>query len=280
MKIIEKHIVPKIEEAIRMQEYAPRVFKTLATRSAVKKNIKKNLILLDGKPANTGDWIKKGQVLQLLQEEKAKKVFRLKLKVIFEDEYLAVIHKPAGYPTSGNYFKTIENALSFNLKTSTTPDALLLPLPVHRLDNPTSGLLIIAKTKQAQIKLNATFENKEIEKSYLAIVSGDLPEKGKIKDEIEGKNAETVFKKLQKFYKTEQEFSLVELYPKTGRTHQLRIHLSNLAHPIVGDEQYGSKVKAQGIYLTAFSLQFNHPILQEKLNFKSDLPKKFEKFLK
>ena len=280
MKIIEKHIVPKIEAPIRLQEYAVGIFKTLPTRSGIKKTIKKQLILLNGKPANTGDWIEEGQLLELLAEELLqKKIFQLKLRVIFEDEFLAVIEKPSGYPTNGNYFKTIENALPHNLKTSEEKDALPYPIPVHRLDNPTSGLLIIAKTKNAQVKLNQAFEAKEIQKSYLAIVSGAIVSKGVFNSAIEGKNAETQFQLKETFNKDEKTFSLVQLFPTTGRTHQIRIHLSKNGNPIVGDETYGSSEKIKGILLAAHSLKFQHPITNETLYFENNFPKKFQKFM-
>ncbi|SHI88246.1 tRNA pseudouridine65 synthase [Mesonia phycicola] len=280
MKIIEKHIVPSIKEPIRLQEYAATIFKTLASRSGLKKAVKKQRILLNGKPANTGDWIEEGQILELLQENlPKKKIFTLPLEVIFEDDYLAVINKPAGYPTNGNYFKTIENALPHNLKNSTQEDTLSYPIPVHRLDNPTSGLLIIAKTKSTQIFLNRAFEEKEIEKSYLAIISGELVNEGVFTDAIEDKKAETKFKLLQKIVKNEKQYSLVQLYPTTGRTHQIRIHLSKNGYPIIGDEMYGSTEKFRGIYLTAFSLKFTHPITLENLEFATNYPKKFKKFI-
>ncbi|MBW2961867.1 RluA family pseudouridine synthase [Mesonia aestuariivivens] len=281
MKIIEKHQVPEIKEPIRLQEYAASVFKTLSTRSGIKKAIKKELILLNGKTANTGDWIVEGQVLELLQEELLqKKIFQLKLKVLFEDEYLAVIEKPSGYPTNGNYFKTIENALPFNLETSSEKDALPYPIPVHRLDNPTSGLLLAAKTKNVQVKLNQAFEEKEIQKSYLAIVSGEISENGIFNTPIDEKTAETKFQLKEIIQKNDKTYSLVELFPTTGRTHQIRIHLSKNGNPIVGDETYGSSEKIKGILLEAHALTFTHPITKAPIHLENTFPKKFEKYLK
>ena len=281
MKIIEKHRVPEISEPIRLQEYAASIFKAIPSRSGIKKAIKKQLILLNGKPANTGDWMEEGQILELLEEElPQKKIFQLQFKVFFEDEFLAVIEKPSGYPTNGNYFKTIENALPFNLKTSSEEDALPYPIPVHRLDNPTSGLLIIGKTKYAQIQLSQDFENKKIQKSYLAIVSGSIKESGVFNKPIEEKTAETKFKLKKIIQKNDHTYSLVELFPTTGRTHQIRIHLSLNGNPIVGDETYGSSEKIKGILLAAHSLYFTHPITQTAIQLENVFPKKFEKFLK
>lgn len=280
LKLLEKHLVPQLQQPIRLQEYASSIFKTITTRSGIKKAIKKQLILLNGKPANTGDWIEEGQLLELLAEKlPKKKVFQLNLKVIFEDNFLAVIEKPSGYPTNGNYFKTIENALPYNLKNSTEKDALPYPIPAHRLDNPTSGLLLIAKTKNVQVKLNQAFENKEIQKSYLAIVSGEISKSGLFTIPIDGKSAETKFQLKKTFSKNDKTFSLVELFPTTGRTHQIRIHLSKNGSPIVGDEVYGSSEKTKGILLAAHSLAFTHPISKKSLHFENTFPKKFEKFM-
>ena len=280
MKVVEKHIVPQIQNPIRLQEYASSIFKTITTRSGIKKAIKKQLILLNRKPANTGDWIKEGQLLELLAEElPQKKIFRLQLKIIFNDNFLAVIQKPSGYPTSGNYFKTIENALPYNLENSTEKDALPYPTPVHRLDNPTSGLLLVAKTKNVQVKLNQDFEEKNIRKSYLAIVSGEIPSTGTFNSPIEGKTAATKFQLKKTFQKNDKTYSLVELFPITGRTHQIRIHLSKNGNPIVGDEVYGSSENAKGILLAAHSLAFTHPSTKKSLHFENTFPKKFEKFI-
>jgi 23S rRNA-/tRNA-specific pseudouridylate synthase len=96
----------------------------------------------------------------LKQTGEPKKVFKLKLEVLLQDEYLAIVNKPSGIPTSGNYFRTVENALPYNLSPSTQIDALPHPRPVHRLDNPTSGLLLIAKTRTAQTILSRDLQNK------------------------------------------------------------------------------------------------------------------------
>jgi len=280
-KIIEKHIVPSVKEKMRLQEYASQAFSLLISRSAVKKAIKKERILLNGKIATTADWIEEGQVLELLEELiLTKKIFQLNLNVIFEDQFLAVIEKPTGYPTNGNYFKTIENALPYNLIASAEKDALAYPLPVHRLDNPTSGLLLIAKTKSVQTQLSLAFEHKEIYKTYLAIVEGKFSkEEQLLNDPLEGKEAETLAKAVEYYQKDGNDFSLVELNPLTGRTHQLRKHLSMQGFPIVGDKTYGSLYFLEkAIYLTAFQLRFIHPITLEKLEFEAALSKRFKKF--
>lgn len=283
MKILETHIVPAITEKIRLQEYGVSIFTNITSRSRLKKAIKRGEILIDGEVAVTSHWILPGQKIELLQQEKKpKKIFRLNLDVTYEDSFLAVINKPKGYPTSGNFFKTIENALPFNLKVSEEKDALPFPLPVHRLDNPTSGLLLIAKTGSSLTKLNLAFQEKRITKIYLALVYGSCPESFIVTKEIEGKPSKTTFSIVRSFQKKGEIFSLVEAYPETGRTHQIRIHLSNYGHPIVGDQVYGMENDIhlnKGLFLAAIGLNFGHPETGEELVFKIQPPQFFQKFL-
>lgn len=281
MKVLETHIVPAIKEKIRLQEYAPLVFKTISTKSGLKKAIKRNEILINGEIAKTSDWVEEHQKIELLQQENsAKKIFKLKLQVLFEDPFLAVINKPAGYPTSGNYFKTIENALPFNLQPSSEVDALPNPLPVHRLDNPTAGLLIIAKCRKAQLLLSRQFEAREIVKTYLALVHGTVENELLLLDELDAKPAKTVIRPLREIIINNENFSLVEALPETGRTHQLRRHLSMANFPIVGDDLYGIQKPTlfKGLYLASIKLGFTHPITQKPTNLSLPHPKKFQIF--
>lgn len=274
--------MPVIGEKIRLQEYAASIFKTITTRSGIKKAIKRGEILIDGEVAKTSDWIKENQTLQLRQAKfSEKKIFQLNLEVIFEDEFLAVINKPGGFPTSGNYFKTIENSLPFNLFPSLEEDALPRPVPAHRLDNPTTGLLLTAKTRNVQIKLNHGFENRVIQKTYLAVVHGNAPDEITISAEVEDKPAITRVISLNHFHNKYGEFTLIEAEPKTGRTHQIRIHLSEKGFPIVGDDLYGKKEAGdnKGLFLAATGLKFIHPVSGEALNFTLPVPGRFKKFI-
>lgn len=283
MIILEKHIVPEGDYHIRIQEYAGTVFEKLQSRSAVKKCIAKKCILIDGAIAETSDWIKAGQLIELIAPDtNPKKVFQLELELIYEDDYFAAVNKPAGFPTNGNYYKTIENALPYNLKTSTQPDALNFPKPVHRLDNPTSGILLIAKTKSAQIQLHNQFEAKTIQKTYHAIVVGKLPSSGIITTNVNSQSALTEYITVSQINALQNEhLTLVKLAPKTGRTHQLRVHLSELGFPIVGDKLYAPKnvMMHKGLFLAATTISLSHPITKQNLTLTIPTPKKFESYL-
>ena len=280
MKILETHKVPAITEEIRLQEYAVSIFSSIQTRSGIKKAIKKGIILIDGEKATTAAWIKEGQKIDLLQSEFSdKKIFKLDFEVLFQDEHIAVIHKPPGYPTSGNYFKTIENALPHNLNASAEFDALPYPLPAHRLDNPTSGILLCAKTRNSLIQLQQDFAQKKIQKIYYAIVQGEVKTEKELSFMIDKKVSETVVKPVESYQINDDPYTLVELRPLTGRTHQLRIHLSENNTPIIGDRIYGKGengyFKGKSLYLFAGKIIFKHPVLKEQLSFKLTLPKKF-----
>jgi len=190
-----------------------------------------------------------------------------------------VIIKPAGISVSGNKFKTIQNALLYTLSPSKKSDCLPWPLPVHRLDNQTSGLLIIAKTRIARIKLGQAFEKKEIEKTYHAVVIGKTNNEGTIQFPIDSKKSTTDYKKLQFVSSLKNKYlSLLEVYPKTGRTHQIRIHCAKLGFPILGDKLYGSEnliLKHKGLFLAAVGISFTHPISEKELCFSIPTPAKF-----
>jgi tRNA pseudouridine65 synthase/23S rRNA pseudouridine1911/1915/1917 synthase len=279
---IETHKVLAVEKQIRLQDYGFTVLESIKTKSALKKAIKKGLIFLNGRVGQTSDWIEEGHVLELYAEElhHKKKVFQLRLEVIFEDDYMAIINKPEGYPTNGNYFKTIENALSYNLKTSSEKDKLPYPQPVHRLDNPTSGVLIIAKTLSSKSSLSILFEQNKVRKTYLAIAEGVFDSlSGVINIDIEGKQSSTNYSVEKTFKIKREDFSLMTLKPSSGRTHQLRIHLSKTGHPIAGDKSYGSSTTSNKLMLHASSIELLHPKTNKILGFETEVPHKFVKFM-
>ena len=278
----ESHISIISGEPQRLQEYGVGIFSVLETKSALKKAIKKKLINVNGKLATTGTLIFGGEVIEFHNEiiTKNTKEFIFKLDVVFEDEFIAIINKPAGILVSGNSFKTIANALVSNLKASNQPDAVS-PQPAHRLDYPTTGLLLIGKTSKSIRDLNNQFKNKEIHKTYFSVAIGSMEKSGAITYPIDGKESISEFEVLKTVpSKRFKYLNLVKLTPKTGRRHQLRKHLSELGNPILGDREYGIEsliLKGKGLYLHAYSIDFTHPFTKEKMVFQQELPSKFSK---
>lgn len=278
--VVATHIVPEGITQERMSDYLHGVWEQLPSRNSVKTAISKGLVRLDGCRAYTGDWVRTGQLIELLERPNTnQKWFKLPLEVLSEDDHVAVIIKPAGYPVSGRSFQTIENALPFNLQPSTAPDAAQQPRVVHRLDVPTSGLLLIAKTKSARAHLGAQFENKTIQKRYQAVVVGEPPVMGNVNTPIDDKMAYTRYQRLDSVPSLRnKQVSLMDLYPQTGRTHQLRKHMAELGHPIVGDTLYGVEgevMKHKGLFLRAVELQFVHPHTGLRQSYRLPTPHKF-----
>ncbi|MEN8966663.1 MAG: RluA family pseudouridine synthase [Polaribacter sp.] len=285
MQLLETYIAKKQEKSIRFQEYGVGIFNTVSTKSAIKKAIKKELIFIDGILATTSKFISGGEKIELYQSEKNSSFKRLKLdlEVLYEDDFLAIVNKPAGVLVSGNKFVTITNALPQNLQKSTQKDAVK-PQPIHRLDYPTSGLLLVGKTSSAIQRLSLLFKKKQIQKTYYAITIGSMCDAAIIHFKVNNKNASTKFKVLQSVKSERFKYlNLVELQPKTGRKHQLRKHLSSIGHQILGDTIYGKSdliLKGKGLYLHASKLEFEHPITSENIIIFKEFPKKFTRIFK
>ncbi len=237
---------------------------------------------MDGVTATSATFITGGELITLTIPEHVspKKRLNFKLNVLFEDDYLAVIHKPAGILVSGNHFKTIANALVQNLKRSTLSDATK-PQPVHRLDFATTGILLVGKTNDSIRNLNKQFENKDIEKTYIAVTIGNMTNEGIMSSDIDNKPSQSKYKVVKTVLsKRFSKLNLVQLEPLTGRRHQLRIHLSELGNPILGDKDYGEEpliLNGKGMYLHAYSLKFRHPFTNESIFIKSEFPERFNK---
>lgn len=282
MPSIESHIVPQLATPVRLQEYGVGIFDATATKSALKKVLKKRYIKVNNVVANTATFIRGGECIRLSipEDVSPKKKLIFPLEVLFEDEYMAVIHKPAGILVSGNSFKTIANALVQNVKRSQLPDAAR-PQPVHRLDYATTGLLLVGKTSSSIRALNKLFEDKAVQKSYYAIAIGEMDKSGKIISEVDGKKSQSNYI-LSKSVPSVRfgQLNLVELEPETGRRHQLRKHLSSIGNPILGDKEYGIEnliLNGKGLYLHAYSLKFIHPFTHKEIHLKDDLPQRFKK---
>ncbi|NNL01609.1 MAG: RluA family pseudouridine synthase [Eudoraea sp.] len=282
MSPTETHIVPKLPAPIRLQEYGTGIFALAYSKSALKKALKKQFITVNGVIATTATMIHGGESIEVSipKTSPSKKKLIFPLKVVFEDEHLAVIHKPAGILVSGNRFKTIANALPQNLQLSNLPDTTA-PQPVHRLDYATTGLLLIGKTSNSIRTLNQLFEDKKVWKTYFAVCIGDMKDQGEITSTIDGKKSKSTYNVIQSVpSKKFGTLNLVEVIPHTGRRHQLRKHLSGIGNPILGDKDYGIEdliLHGKGLFLHAYSLQFIHPFTKEKIYIKGELPERFKK---
>ena len=209
------------------------------------------------------------------------------ITVVYQDQDLVVIDKPAGlavHPGPGHPDSTLVNALLALCPDIQGIGGEIRPGIVHRLDKDTSGLMMVAKTHDAHTNLSAQIKARQVTKGYLALVEGTpTPVQGKVDAPvgrhprrrtrmavvIGGKEARTGYKVLEAF----QEHSLLELYLETGRTHQIRVHMAHIGHPLVGDTTYGHKSPmVDRHFLHAFHLAFKHPATGEALEFRTDLP--------
>lgn len=283
--ILEKHIVPKDIKGVRLSDYCGGIFTVIPSRKGMKKAISRGEVYVNGQLANTAYFLQPNDEIQLIDNnKKPPKVFELSIPVVYEDDYFAVLNKPSGLATSGNQFRTLQNALPHNIKRSELADYLKIPRPVHRLDAATSGLIIAAKIAQAHILLSKLFEEKNIQKTYAAVVIGKTSEEKLINTDIDKKEAITN-------YKTDvvvpslrnKHLSLLSVQPLTGRTHQIRKHLSESGHPIFGDKLYGQEgeiYKGKGLFLAAVKLEFEHPFTHTNLCIEIPIPNKFLSLLK
>ncbi|WP_146192248.1 RluA family pseudouridine synthase [Marinilabilia rubra] len=279
-----KHIVPSVAKSQRLSDYGPGIFPNLPTKSAFKKAIKKQEIYVNGQPETTGHLVKPGEEIAWHEPDKNPgKVFHIELDVVYEDEHLAVVNKPSGVVVSGNQFRTLENALPEHLQISSLADALSFPKPIHRLDAPTSGLIIIAKTSSARVYLSRQMEKKKIQKSYHAVVMGETPDNWESDLALEGKPAKTLFSKRYSVPSLRsQALTLTKAIPVTGRTHQIRKHLAADGFPILGDKIYGNEghiLMGKGLFLCATEVKFLHPETHQIMHLNIDTPPKFQKFM-
>ncbi|MFC7357325.1 RluA family pseudouridine synthase [Jejudonia soesokkakensis] len=233
--------------------------------------------------ASTATYIYGGEQLIFTPEvsENNAIIVEIKIDVLFEDDFLAIVNKPAGLLVSGNKHKTLVNVLPQFLSLSSESDALTTPQPAHRLDFATHGLVVVAKTKSTLVTLQKAFKEKKISKTYYAITIHKLPPDGTITTSVDGKPSETSYKVVQSVAsKRFETLHLVQLFPKTGRRHQLRKHLQGIGSPILGDKLYCKPkdiLKGKGLYLQATAIKFEHPVTSETVQVSIPLPKKFLK---
>ncbi len=289
------------------------------TRSRLKKIIESKNVKINNCIASSPSKkvrLNENIIVNIFQTENNKiEPFKTKIDIVYEDKYLLVVNKPAGmvvHPGAGNFKKTLVNALVFQYKKKlSNVNGGLRPGIVHRIDKETSGLLVVAKNNLAHSKLAKQFSEHTIKRKYLALVWGVIrPLKGKIEtligrskknrqlmtvSEVKGKKAITNYS-TQKVYNINDvpKISLVECELETGRTHQIRVHMSYKGNPLLADKQYGKKnikfkkinkdfekkiSSLNGQTLHAKSLGFLHPHNNKFMSFESSLPKNYKKLL-
>lgn len=266
------------------------------SRSQCQKLINKGLVKVNGKNVKPSRTVKARDLVEIktLDQSKGVRPQNISLDIIYEDRDIIVVNKPSGmvvHPAPGNPDNTLVNALLFHLKNLSEVGEPERPGIVHRLDKQTSGVLIVAKTDQSYKSLVKQFKEREVEKIYLGIVHGNFAEKEGTIDMPIGRNRihrkkMTVTAKGGKpsvtEFKVEKnlgEFSLLKINPKTGRTHQIRVHLSHIGHPILGDIKYGKqseKLDVKRFMLHAKSLKLRHPRNKKIVKFIAPLPEDFK----
>lgn len=270
------------------------------TRSFVQKLIDNGRVTVDGRQVKANFRLNSGDTVSVLvpaPKELAVAAENIPLNIVYEDEYLLVVNKPQGmvvHPAAGNSHGTLVNALLYHCTDLSGINGVLRPGIVHRIDKDTSGLLVVAKTDQAHFGLAQQLQAHSMTRKYLAVVHGMMPEAGGTIDAPIGrdpkdrkrmaveykhsKSAVTHYQVLERF----KQFTYVECRLETGRTHQIRVHMAYIDHPVAGDPVYGprkSRLPLAGQALHAATLGFIHPIRQEYLEFNAPLPGYFEAFL-
>jgi len=225
------------------------------------------------------------------------------LDIKFEDEYLIVLNKPRQlvvHPAHGHFSDTLVNGLLGHTKFLSNINGVLRPGIVHRIDKDTTGLLVIAKTQEVHIDLAEQFRNHQITRRYKVLVhgnviqnvgtinlnicrsnSGNNADRKKMIVSERGKKAITHFKILERFQVNKHEYTYLNCRLETGRTHQIRVHLAHINHPVVGDKVYGPKneIPLVGQLLHAYKLGFIHPVTKIYMEFDQELPQDFADFL-
>jgi RluA family pseudouridine synthase len=273
--------VPEGTEGVRLDRFTCESFQTISSRNQARKALKRGELLLNGEVVESSRFVHPGDVVSLAkQPPSSHKIFELDLPVLFEDTHIAVVNKPTGLIVSGNHFRTLQNSLRHNLANCAEDDALPLPRPCHRLDAPTGGLVVVAKTARAMVKMGHLFQARQVQKRYRAILMGRLEGEGLVDTALEGREALTRYRAVAHNRALRSEWqTTVDLWPQTGRTHQLRIHMAELGHPILGDGLYGPEggvLKGKGLFLRALALDFPHPLSGDTLHFELEEPEKFE----
>ena len=296
-----KEVSYKAEEAGKRLDVFLVTYQPELSRSHIQKLIDQGAVLVDGQVRKANYKLRGGETVSLVipeAEPVSVEPENIPLDVLYEDKDIIVINKPRGmvvHPAAGVHTGTLVNALLYHCHDLSGINGEIRPGIVHRLDKDTSGVLVCAKNDVAHLDLAEQISTKTAHRVYRAIVHGNIKEEaGIIKGDIgrhptdrkkmaivreNGKPAVTHFKVLERF----GEYTLVECRLETGRTHQIRVHMTSIGHPLVNDPKYGPKKSSpfaiKGQALHSLSLTLNHPVTKEKMTFTAPLPQDMEKIL-
>ena len=290
------YIIEKKDESLRLDKVLT-LFDSSYSRVYISNLIKQNNVTVNGKFEPPSYKVKEGDLIEINFVEKESNMdlepLDLKLNIIYEDDDLLVIDKPAGlvvHPGSGHQNDTLVNALIYAKKQLSTINGLNRIGIVHRIDKDTSGLLLICKNDFVHNAIADQLKDHSMHREYIALGDGVIPDNegkiiGKIGrdkqnrlkmaiDNVNGKDAITRFTVEKRFSK----YTLVKLKLETGRTHQIRVHMSSIGYPVTGDKLYGGSTYLYkgGQLLHAYQLTFYHPILKKEMSFTCDIPQYFK----
>ena len=292
-----KYIVE--ESGKRLDAYITSIDSEI-TRTAAQRLIEQGNILINGEKKKTAYKVSNGDVITIEKEEPKEielKAQNIPIDIIYEDDDIIVVNKPKGmvvHPANGNPDGTLVNAIMAICKDSLSGiGGEIRPGIVHRLDKDTSGLLIVAKNDKAHVNMSEQIKNHEVKKTYIALVRGvvkeneatiDMPigrstsDRKKMAVIKTGRNAVTHIKVLKRYNK----YTLLQVNIETGRTHQIRVHLSYIGYPIIGDCTYSNGKNEFGVVgqcLHAKCLEFKHPITGAEMKLEAPLPQYFEEII-
>ncbi len=285
-------IVPNEHAGERLDRYLARALPQFS-RSRLQTLIRAGEVRLQGQPARPRELVRTGDVVRLVEpvvQEIEDKAEEIPLEILFEDDDLLVVNKPPGlvvHPGAGNQTHTLVNALLHHCTSLSGIGGKQRPGIVHRLDKETSGCLVVAKNDAAHQSLARQFAEREVKKIYLALVAGTpkrprgtidaaigrhpVQRKKMAVDLRRGRSARTEYRVLQ----SGGGMSLMEFVLHSGRTHQIRVHLQHLGHPVIGDALYGRKAFTPRQMLHAWKLGFTHPRTGERLFLQAPIPNDF-----
>lgn len=290
-------------ETLVVRQSSDRIDKYLAnnteySRSLINKLIDNNYILVNDEHIKSSYKVKENDIIKILdgfKEENKIVPVHMVLDIIYEDNDIMVINKPSGltvHPGNGNKNNTLVNGLLDYTSNLSDLNGDERPGIVHRLDKDTSGLMLVAKSNKAHAILTEDFQNHNVKRKYYALIKGVFPhntalidapigrdESNRKKMTVTSKNSKKAITHL-KVIKRYKNYTLIELELETGRTHQIRVHMSYIGYPVVNDPLYNSKDSTEfGQFLHSKTIDFTHPITKENMHFESDLPDYFQKFI-